>query len=195
MTFDEIKAANAHAASVCEKYGHEHGVDLSRLLINAYCAGHHAGQPKADERGSAEPCATCGGRGVVARSFRDGDDYDACPECNTPHPPTAPARDGSEPGLITGDEGKYTAVEYKLGAWLSAALNDDETCAEFRADIEAWMRQIEQRAEPQGLTDEQIVLLWQSEVGRDHPDTIDKVRFSRALLVLAARASAGKVDK
>jgi hypothetical protein len=59
MTFDEIKAANAHAASVCEKYGHEHGVDLSRLLINAYCAGHHAAQPKADERGSAEPRRKC----------------------------------------------------------------------------------------------------------------------------------------
>ncbi|WP_155635563.1 hypothetical protein [Burkholderia territorii] len=42
----------------------------------------------------------------------------------------------------------WSAEEWNLGRWLSAALDDQNACAEFKEDIERWLRSLGRRTTP-----------------------------------------------
>jgi hypothetical protein len=39
----------------------------------------------------------------------------------------------------------WTKAEWNLGRWLSAALDDDHACQEFKDDIDAWFKELGER--------------------------------------------------
>lgn len=67
------------------------------------------------------PCATCGGRGIVARSFHDGDNYDACPECNMPNPERAAAAPVDE---LTAFETRFSRFDLRPSVTRVGHYND-----------------------------------------------------------------------
>ncbi len=46
---------------------------------------------------------------------------------------------------------KISKAEYNIGAWLSAALEDPNTCPEMKADIRAWFDSVYRSNEPDYL--------------------------------------------
>ena len=70
---------------------------------------------------TVKPCTRCGGSGLLETV--------ECPNCDN--------------GLVKSTEFPAQSslrdkADYKIGEWLSAALEDPNVCAEMKADIRAW---------------------------------------------------------
>jgi len=69
-------------------------------------------------------------------------------------------------------------VELAVGKWLSAALDDPETCAEMKLDIVNWFTYIESR---KPCMEEARVLAVEAVEGSEYLDSLAKKRCIKAI--------------